>query len=402
MNYNVKIAYAAVPKEGGTYTFYKNIRKELAWLNFTMYCVAVGRVQADIWNEDYADENCILLAPNIYNVKKQAKEFVSWCIKENIDIVIGVNSEAVLSSIPHLPCHVRILSRCANAFDHGYRITLSGGDRVEAIVALTPRLKYDLINHYNAEKEIVELIPNGISPGPFSTSMANNLNYEEKLNLGFLGRLEHNQKGVMHLVGLVRQLNLLAIPFNLNIAGKGKDRDKLEIELRKVSKPNQVRFLGNVNPENVPNFLTDQHLFIFTSHFEGCPNALLEALMAGSIPLSWRINGITDFLIEDTRTGYLFEKGDYIKMAETVKYLNENRFLLKGLSHNARKEALKRFTPEKTAKSYALVFDRILQLPVSQKSPKPWSNFVADKNFRQKGDYWMPRRVKAILKRVLQ
>ena len=101
----------------------------------------MGKEQSVLWEESYADENTILLAANTYNVKKQSQSFVAWCTTMKIDIVMGINSEAILSAIPHLPKNVRVVSRCANAFDHGYRITMSGKDRLQAIFATTPRLR---------------------------------------------------------------------------------------------------------------------------------------------------------------------------------------------------------------------------------------------------------------------
>ena len=50
---------------------------------------AIGKAQAELWEEAYADEGCVLLAPNVRNVKKQAVIFANWCEEEKIDIVIG-------------------------------------------------------------------------------------------------------------------------------------------------------------------------------------------------------------------------------------------------------------------------------------------------------------------------
>ena len=79
MKNNINIAFGSVPKDGGTFTFYRNIRPALENYNITMYCVAVGKEQAELWEESYADKNTVLLAANTYNVKKQAQVFVKWC-----------------------------------------------------------------------------------------------------------------------------------------------------------------------------------------------------------------------------------------------------------------------------------------------------------------------------------
>ena len=401
MKNNINIAFGSVPKDGGTFTFYRNIRPALENYNITMYCVAVGKEQAELWEESYADKNTVLLAANTYNVKKQAQVFVKWCEAVNIDIVMGINSEAILSSIPHLPKHVKVVSRCANAFDHGYRITLSGKERLQAIFAITPRLQGDLIEKYDANPAIMHLIPNGIDPKPFEKASQTERGQNEILQLGFLGRLEHNQKGVMHLPNLVEKLNALEIPFHLSIAGKGADREKLEKALEPWINTNQISFLGALTRDQVPDFLAKTDIYIFPSHFEGCPNALLEAMMAGCVSMSWTIKGITDYVLKEGATGFLHDVGDCVHMAKNIKILDENRKLLRKISKLAANDARSRFTPELTAAAYAKVFNEVMNQPILEIKPLAWNKFKPDVNFKQKGDHWLPRGLKKKIKYLI-
>ena len=45
---------------------------------------------------------------------------------------------------------------------HGYRITLSGGRRIQSVIALTPKLYNDLNEIYGVKKSDLSLIPNGV------------------------------------------------------------------------------------------------------------------------------------------------------------------------------------------------------------------------------------------------
>jgi glycosyltransferase involved in cell wall biosynthesis len=401
LNKNINVAFGSVPKDGGTFTFYRNIRPELKKYGICIYCVSLGKDQAGLWDDIYADENTVLLAGNTYDIKKQSKAFVKWCNTMNIDIVMGINSEAILSSIPHLPKHIRVVSRCANAFDHGYRITMSGKDRLQAIFAITPRLKEDLIEKYGANPAIVHLIPNGIDTTTFERASQNVRGQNRILQLGFLGRLEHNQKGVMHLPNLVKNLNLFGIPFNLSIAGKGVHRERLEKALAPWINKGQISFLGVLNPEQVPGFLAKTDIFIFPSHFEGCPNALLEAMMAGCVSMAWTLKGITDYVLIGGETGFLHAVGDCENMANNIKILNENRKLLQEISKLAAKDARLRFTPELTAAAYAKVFNEVMNQPILDIKPLSWNKFKPEVNFKQKGDPWLPRGIKKKIKNFI-
>ncbi len=378
---DIKIAIGSVPKDGGTFTFYRNLRPALREYGIEVRCVTVGWQEARLQEDGYADDGCVLLASDTKDVKKQAKAFVEWCESERVDIVMGLNSRAILSALPYLLQHIRVVSRCANGFDHGYRITLSGRERLAAIVAVAPRLKKDLVERYAAPPDIVHLIPNGLDPLPFERTAATPRGEAVYLRLGFLGRLEHNQKGVFHLIRIVRELNTRNVPFRLRIAGKGRHRSFLERAMEREISAGQVKFLGAISPNEVPRFLAETDIFLFTSHFEGCPNTLLEAMMAGCVPVAWLIEGITDFIITQNEDGFICPTGDYHCVVRYIEILNENRELLRDMGRAAARAARTRFTSEVAAARYAQLFREVMAAPPPSWTPRSWSAFRVDPNF---------------------
>jgi glycosyltransferase involved in cell wall biosynthesis len=379
----ILFAFGSVPKGGGTFTFYRNLRPALLEHGIDMRCVAVGKVQARLWDDVYVDNGCVLLAPGTSNVKKQAMAFVQWCETEQVDVVMGINSKAILSALPHLPERIRVLSRCANGFDHGYKITLSSRERLGAIVALTPRLERDLIQYYEADPDLIHLIPNGIDPEPFRKAATKLRGRIPKLQLGFLGRLEHNQKGVFHLPKIVRELNSIGVPFDLRIAGKGKHRRIMEREMAPEIEAGQVKFLGAIPPADVPQFLAEVDVFLFTSHIEGCPNALLEAMTAGCVPVSWLIEGITDFIIKDGETGFICSTGDYACFSRHIETLATKRDVLQAMSARVSNTARRRFNDRKAAEKYAAIIQEVMEADPPSWTPRLWREFRVDPNFER-------------------
>ena len=161
------VALGSVPKDGGTFTFYRNIRPPLRDRGVDLRCVSVGSREGALWDPGFADEGCVLLAKDEGDVKKQAMAFADWSMASGVGFVMGINSLPILSALPHLAQHIRVMSRCANAFDHGYNITLSCHERLARIIATTPRLKHDLVKSYSVDERRINLIPNGISPEAF-------------------------------------------------------------------------------------------------------------------------------------------------------------------------------------------------------------------------------------------
>lgn len=374
----IRVAFGSVPKDGGTYTFYRNQRPQLLKHGIDMRCVTVGKREADIVESSYIDEGCVFLAQKERKLKKQAQVFVAWCEENKIDVVIGVNSEAILAALPHLPEKVRVISRCANAFDEGYRYATVCQQRYAAMVALTPRLQQDLVAYYHAEHDLFRLIPNGIDVKRFQTAAECARGQNEVLELGFLGRLEHKQKGVLYLPEIVRQLREKSVSFRLRIAGKGKRREELESMMEEAVADGQVEFVGQLIPEEIPSFLGSLDVFVFTSHFEGCPNALLEAMMAGCVPVSWVIEGITDFLIKDSETGMLVPMADIHLFASKIVELSQQRDRIDVMSRSVSQYALENLSSQQTSNAYAQLFKDVLAQDPPRWRAKEWRHFKPD------------------------
>lgn len=394
----IRVAFGSVPKDGGTFTFYRNIRPELLKHGIDMRCVSVGREDAELWEAAYADDGCHLLVPDVSNAKRQARAFVDWCAEERIDIALGINSFAILSAIPHLPQSVRVMSRCANAFDHGYRITMSGAERLARIVALSPRLRDDLIADYGADPDKLVLIPNGHDPAPFDAAAARVRGTGARLELGFVGRLEHGQKGVLHIPAILAELDALGCDYRLRIAGKGRHGDRLRTELAPHIAAGRVEFLGALGPGEIPDLLGDVDIYLFTSKFEGMPNALIEAMMAGAVPACFNIEGITDFMVDHDRSGLLVPQEDAKALAQGIHRLDQDRDHLRAMSAAVAATARERFSSAGTARVYADLFRAVMAEPAPAWSPKAWSSFTPDPNFPRTWRRFIPKAVKEAIK----
>lgn len=394
----IKVAYGSVPKDGGTFTFFRNMRPLLLEHGIELTCVTVGRDQKDITDPKFVTEGCVQLAPASNSLKAQAQAFESWYRSEGIDIVFGVNSPGILSAIPHLPEGARVLARCANGFDEGYKLTLIGRERLMRIVALTPRLKDDLVSKYQVAPEDVVLIPNGAEQSRFDPT-SRTPSKGETLKLAFLGRLEHNQKGVLHLPPVLEDLDANGIDYHIEIAGRGKDEAELRDKLKSQIESGRVKFVGTLAPEEIPGFLTRADVYLFPSHFEGCPNALLEAMMAGTVPVAWQLHGITDFLIKDGQTGLLAETSNTKLFAEKIATLAKGPAKLERMRNSLLEDAQARFTTQTCKRAYVDFFQQIMGEKPAPIAPKEWSQFQPDPMFKERFiNRLMPAKSRAALK----
>ena len=87
-----------------------------------------------------------------------------------------------------------------------------------------------------------------------------------------VGRLTY-QKGQEYLIKsmpLLKDMNLLLI-------GEGEDKEKLQVLAKELKVENRVFFIGF--QKNPYKFIKKADVFVFTSFYEGFPNALAEALI---------------------------------------------------------------------------------------------------------------------------
>ena len=87
MSSPIKVAIGSVPKDGGTYTFYRTVRPALRQRGVEMFCVSLGHKEAGLWQQEFVGDGCVLLAAESKDLKKQAQAFAEWCEEAKIDIV---------------------------------------------------------------------------------------------------------------------------------------------------------------------------------------------------------------------------------------------------------------------------------------------------------------------------
>lgn len=97
---------------------------------------------------------------------------------------------------------------------------------------------------------------------------------EDKIFL-FVGRLIES-KGIHELIKAFSEINRDKI--KLLIVGEGPFRSELEKLISRLNLGSNIQLLGS--QQNVNKFFEKADYFVFPSHFEGLPGALIEAMMA--------------------------------------------------------------------------------------------------------------------------
>lgn len=123
--------------------------------------------------------------------------------------------------------------------------------------------------------------------------------------------------------------------------GNGKDLEKLKKRTKKIGIKNNVEFTGYVSLEEKIKIFKKSQVFVFpSSHGEGFPTVILEAMAAGLPIITTPNAGIFD-AIKDGRDGFLLRNNSrYPKeIAEKLINMFENSKLLEKMSENNLKRA---------------------------------------------------------------
>jgi glycosyltransferase involved in cell wall biosynthesis len=172
-------------------------------------------------------------------------------------------------------------------------------------VAVSEELRQHLCGPLRLPERKCSVILNGVNVDSFAPAAAQKPPLEAP-RLLHVGRLEpiKNQKLLLEMFAGLLKVNSQA---QLDIVGNGSAADELKTHAQSLGMADQVSFHGE--QLDVMPFLERCHLMVLSSHSEGTPMVVLEAMAAGRPVVATAVGGLPD-LIEGGTNGYLAKPGD--------------------------------------------------------------------------------------------
>ena len=125
----------------------------------------------------------------------------------------------------------------------------------------------------------------------------------------------------------------------LDILGKGSMREQLE-QYVEDNRLTSVRFVGQVPNQQIYEYLDKADIMLSASRADNMPVSLLEAMNAGLLVISSRVGGVP-YMIEDGKTGLLFESGETKELAEKMIWAIEHPTEVNNIIASAQKNVQK-------------------------------------------------------------
>ncbi len=121
----------------------------------------------------------------------------------------------------------------------------------------------------------------------------------------------------------------------------------------------QVEFVGQLDNDELINVLGKCSFVVLPSKKEGAPMVISEAMAAGKPVVATNVNGIP-YMIDDNKTGFLFEVGDIEVMAEKMKLFKNNMNMQHDMKAFAKEKAKNNWHPDIVAKKTLSFYKSII------------------------------------------
>ncbi len=213
------------------------------------------------------------------------------------------------------------------------------------IIVTSNKIKIFIHKKYNINNKKITVIPNSINIKKFK-----NIKTKKYLSRAInISRLE-SQKNLFTLLKLCKISDL-----ELDVVGSGVQLKELKQYAKKIKL--KVRFLGQINNNDLPNLLSRYILYVTTSKIEGSPKSIMEAMSVGLPIFGLKANGLNS-LITNGKTGYLFS--DLKNLSNQIIKFKKNLNILKNMGSNARKEIIKNFNLNKNISYEKEIFENLI------------------------------------------
>ncbi len=206
----------------------------------------------------------------------------------------------------------------------------------------------DTLCQQNKIPTTAEVLLGGIDPTPFTRpSNSNQAAGNNKLRLLFAGRLVEDKGAhtAVEALGLLRQQNQAA-DLELTILGGG--HPGYEVLLHDLATENQVaahiKFCPQVPREEIPNWMQQHDIFLFTSIWpEPMARVVMEAMAAGLLVIGSEVGGQTEMLANEVNS-LTFAPGDAQQLSQRILRLQQDPALLPKLAQAGQQLVLEQFT----------------------------------------------------------
>jgi L-malate glycosyltransferase len=184
--------------------------------------------------------------------------------------------------------------------------------------------------------------------------------------IGSVGNFR-DKKGIEYLLDACQDLDT---EFTLLFVGEfvDKEREYWEQELANSGLQDKIVITGKVSREEALAYLPYMDIFAIPSLNDGCPNALLEAMLAEKAVVGTNVDAIAE-IIEDGVNGLLVNPYSSAELKEAIIHLIGSPLLRQSFGKLAKQKILQDLSPTLEQANWETVYNQVLntfeRLPIA-------------------------------------
>ena len=242
------------------------------------------------------------------------------------------------------PRSIRVVAWHHSPIEYNYRVLAHYEPVLARFVAPSDHIEAGIRERLPHRSSDVANIPYGV-PVPPAVPRRPPLD-GRAVRLIYTGRIDHQEKRVMTLLRLARELTRRGVDHELVVIGDGPASAQLDAEVGEIS---TVRRLPMQPAGEIPRCLDRSDAFVLASRYEGLSVSMLEAMARGCVPIVTRVESGVEQAIEPGRNGELAEISPEMDEEEVAMGLADavERFLAgdpQAASESAWRTAQRRFS----------------------------------------------------------
>jgi glycosyltransferase involved in cell wall biosynthesis len=199
--------------------------------------------------------------------------------------------------------------------------------------------------------ELVVTIHNGITNEIVPTASPE----RQPAKLIMVARFNRSQKDQHTLMQAIAKLEN---PIELVFVGTGPDWDESKKMAKDLNIDDRVAFLGD--RLDVPDLLADAQIFVLSTHYEGAPISILEAMRCGLPIIATNVNGIPE-QVTDRVTGLLVPHQDVNALSNAIANLTSDPIVRHHMGAAGRQKFLQEFTVKQMVEKTELLYRSTLK-----------------------------------------
>jgi glycosyltransferase involved in cell wall biosynthesis len=222
--------------------------------------------------------------------------------------------------------------------------------RCHAVTVTGSKSKKILIEQGIKEDKIF-ILPNSIDIEKFKP-----VSTDKKYDIVSLGRLSE-EKELGNFIKIIKELKKDIPNIKAAIAGKGPEENKLKQMIKDLDLSDNIDMPGYV--EDITKFYNSSRLFLLTSHTEGLPRTILEA-MACEIPcIASNVGDMSD-IIDHGENGILINDSNNIpEFLKQIKSIFNDKKLYDMISKNARLKIINKYSYDSATKLWKNIIEKL-------------------------------------------